>query len=242
MNPQRRLPHRCAAVLAWASMGLSTTALAQGVATPPAQNVMTLGASATVDVALDLLAITFSTTREGPDAGVVQTQLKQALEGALTEARKVAKPGQIDVRTGNFALMPRYAAKGSVTGWQGSAQLHVEGRDMPAISQLAGRIQTLSIAQVRQGLSREARERAETETTAQAIARFRERAQAQAQLFGFTGFSIREVSVGLEGVPSPAPVMAMRASAAMAADAPLPVEGGKTTITSSVNGSVQMLK
>lgn len=221
---------------------VSSMAAAQTVTLAPMQNVMSLSASATAEVPLDLLAITFSTQREGPDAAAVQAQLKQALDAALAEARKVAKPGQVDVRTGNFSLMPRYGQKGTVNGWQGSTQLLVEGRDMQAISQLSGRIQTMAIANVRQGLSREAREKAEGETTAQAIARFRERAQAQAQLFGFTGYAIREVTVGTEGSQAPVPVMAMRASAMATADAPLPVEGGKTNVTASVNGSVQMTK
>lgn len=242
MNAHRLPIRRLAPALAWSALALSTAALAQPMAPVPPQNVMSLNASATAEVPLDLLAITFSTTREGPEAAAVQTQLKQALDAALTEARKVAKPGQVDLRTGNFSLMPRYGQKGTITGWQGSAQLLVEGRDMPAITQLAGRIQTLSIANVRQGLSREAREKAETETAAQAIARFRERAQAQAQLFGFTGYTIREVSVAAEGGQSPGPVLAMRSSAAMAGDAPMPVEAGKTTVTASVSGSVQMTK
>jgi predicted secreted protein len=219
---------------------------AQGPAMPampaPPQNVLNLSASATAEVTMDLLAITFSTLREGPDAATVQAQLKQALDAALIEARKVARPGQVDVRTGNFSLQPRYGQKGAVTGWQGTAQLQVEGSDMAAITQLAGRIQTLSIANVRHGLSRETREKVEAETTAQAIARFRERAQAQAQLFGFTGFAIREVSVGSEGSQPPMPVMAMRAQVAMSAEAPLPVEAGRTTVSSNVSGSVQMLK
>ncbi|MBL8329673.1 MAG: SIMPL domain-containing protein [Rubrivivax sp.] len=226
-----------------ALLSVHAVAQAQGVAAPVPQNVMMLSASASTEVTMDLLAISFSTTREGTDAGAVQTQLKQALDGALAEARKVARPGQVDVRTGNFALMPRYGQKGTITGWQGSAQLLVEGRDMQAISQLAGRIQTLSIANVRQGLSREAREKAEADTTAQAIARFRERAQAQSQLFGFASYTVREVNVGVDGAPGPVPVMAMRAAPmAMAAEAPMPVEAGKTTVTSSVSGSVQMLK
>jgi hypothetical protein len=38
----------------------------------------------------------------------VQTQLKAALDAALAEAKKSAQPGQLDVRTGNFSLSPRY--------------------------------------------------------------------------------------------------------------------------------------
>ena len=80
-----------------------------------------------MEVTKDVLAIAFNTTREGSDAGAVQSQLKQALETALAEARKAARPGQVDVRTGNFSLYPRYSPKGGINGWQGSAEMIVEG-------------------------------------------------------------------------------------------------------------------
>ena len=48
-----------------------------------------------------------TTTREGQDAATVQSQLKQALDAALAEARKAARPGQVEVQTGNFSLYPR---------------------------------------------------------------------------------------------------------------------------------------
>lgn len=237
---------KAASALAVAAAGtaalLVTPAQAQNV--PPApSHVMNLQATATAEVAMDTLSIAFSTTKDGSDAAAVQAQLKQALDAALAEARKVAKPGQVEVRTGNFSMMPRYAPKGGISGWQGSAQLLVEGKDMPAIAQLAGRIQTLTVARVGHSLSREAREKVETETTAQAIARFRERAQAQAQLFGYTGYVVREVQVSADGAGGPVPVMAMRARAAAAPeDMALPTEAGKTTVTSSVSGSVQMTR
>jgi len=63
---------------------------ASGPASAMPQGVVNLSASASVDVARDLLSITFSTTREGSDAAAVQSQLKQALDAALAEARKAA--------------------------------------------------------------------------------------------------------------------------------------------------------
>jgi predicted secreted protein len=228
-------------VLASLAALVSVAAMAQTAAPP--LNVLSLSASASAEVTMDLLSVTLSTTREGPDAGTVQTQLKQALDTALAEARRVAKPGQLDVQTGNFSLYPRYSAKGGITGWQGRAELLLEGRDTQAIAQLAGRIQTLSIGRVGYGLSREARERVDAEVTAQAITRFRERALAHAQQFGFSGYTLREVQVGSQDAPmfAAAPQMRMK-SAAMAADEALPVEAGKATVTSTVSGSVQMTR
>jgi predicted secreted protein len=210
-------------------------------AAPVPQGVLSLSASASVDVPHDWMSLSFQATREGSDAGTVQSQLKTALEAALAEARRLARPGQVEVQTGGFAIYPRYGSKGQINGWQGSTRLLVEGRDMAAISQLTGRISSMSIAGVGFSLSREAREQVEAQVTAQAIARFRARAADQAKAFGYAGYTVREVSVGLEqeggGVPMPRVTMA---AARMAEDAALPTEAGKGTVTASVNGSVQM--
>ncbi len=122
---------------AWAVHGA-----AQGLAPP--ENVVHLASQATVEVAKDWLTVTFSATREGPDAAPLQTQLKQALDAALAEARKVARPGEVELRTGQFSLNPRYLPKGGSNGWVGSTELIVGGRDMQAIAALTGRIGTMN--------------------------------------------------------------------------------------------------
>lgn len=209
--------------------------------TPPPQGVIGLSASASVEVTKDLLSVTLSTTREGADAASVQSQLKQALDAALAEAKKVAKPGQLEVQTGNFSLYPRYAPKGGISGWQGSAELIVEGRDMPAIAALTGRITTLTIARVGHGLSRELREKVEGEVSAQAISRYRAKAADYAKQFGYGSYVIREVSVNADSpvMMAAAPVLRAKAMAA-ASDESLPVEAGKGTVTVNVNGTVQL--
>lgn len=210
-------------------------------AEPPRER-LSLSASASADVVRDVLGVGFSTTREGAEAAAVQTALKQALDAALAEARKVAKPGQVDVQTGAFSLYPRHDPKtGKLNGWQGSAELQVEGRDVATIAQLAGRIGTLSIARVGYSLSREAREKAEADITAQAIARYRAKAADYAELFGYGGYVIGEVNVASDEASSPRPMMAMRMKAEMA-DAALPTEAGKATVTVNVSGSVQLTK
>lgn len=232
-----RLKTACAAVALWGT----TAALAQTLPVP--QNVLSLSASATVEVAKDWLTVVFSTTREGADAALVQGQLRQALDGALAEARKAAKPGQVEVQTGGFSLSPRYNPKGGISGWQGSTELVVEGRDTQAIAQLTARVQTLSIARVGFSLSRDARQKVEGDVAAQAIERFRARAEAVSKQFGFAGYSVREVNVTADSpMGQPQPMLRMQASRAMAEDASLPVEAGKATVTANVSGSVQMVK
>ena len=210
-------------------------------AAPPTLGVVNLSASASTEVTKDLLNVALSVAREGQDAATVQSQLKQALDAALAEAKKAAHPGQLEVRTGNFSLYPRYAPKGGVNGWQGSAELVIEGRDMPAIGQLTGKITTMTIARVGYSLSRELREQVEGDVAAQAIARYRARAAEYAKQFGYSGYTIREVNVN-SGEPvmyAAAPMLRAKTMSA-SADESLPIEAGKGTVTVTVNGSVLM--
>ncbi len=223
--------------------GLAGTARAE---TAPPQGVLGLTANASVEVAKDVLAVTFSTSREGNDANAVQAQLKQALDAALAEAKKAARPGQVEVQTGNFSLYPRYVNASStksptISGWQGSAELIVEGRDMAAIGQLTGRITTMTIARVAYRLSREASQRVEADIAAEAIAAFRAKAASYAKLFGYAAYAVREVSVATnDPQPGPIPMMRMQASAAQSPAEALSVEPGKALVTATVNGTVQM--
>ena len=212
----------------------------QGVAMP-LQNVVQLTASGSVEVGQDLLSITLNTTREGADANAVQTQLKTALDAALGEAKKSAQPGQMDVRTGNFSLYPRYGRDGKPIGWQGSTELVLEGRDFARISITAGKIQTLTLANVSFGLSREQRAKVEGEAQSMAIDRFKARATEIARGFGLTSYTLREVNVSADDQGfAPRPRMLAMQAKAMVADAPVSVEAGKTAVVVTVSGSVQL--
>ena len=213
---------------------------AQAPAVPP-QNVAQLSASGSVEAPQDLLLVSLTTTREAADAATVQTQLKTALDAAMTEARKAVLPGQLDMRTGAFSLYPRYGRDGKITTWQGSAELVLEGRDFARISATSGKIQTLTVNQATFSLSREQRARLEGEAQAVAIERFKAKASEIARGFGFTGYTLREITVTANDqgyVPRPR-MMAMEAKSSPV-DAPLPVEAGRSTVQVTVSGSVQM--
>ncbi|MEP6966011.1 MAG: SIMPL domain-containing protein, partial [Polaromonas sp.] len=135
-------------IAACALFALTTGVFAQNMTREAVQNVATLSASGSVEVQQDLLSISMNTSRDGSDAGVVQTQLKQALDSALAQARQTAAAGQMDVRTGNFSLYPRYGKDGKINGWQGSTELVLEGKDFSRITATAGKIQSLTMGNV----------------------------------------------------------------------------------------------
>jgi predicted secreted protein len=210
-------------------------------ATQVPRNVVQLSASSAVEVQQDLLTMVLSTSRDGTDAGVVQTQLKVALDAALTEAKKAVQPGQLDVRTGNFSLYPRYGKDSKIVGWQGSTELVLEGRDFARIAATAGKINTLTMGNVSFGLSRSQRAQVEGQAQAMAIEQFKAKAGEIAKGFGFANYSLREVSVNASdsgGMPRPR-MMAMEAKMA-SSDMAVPVEAGKSTVQVTVSGAVQL--
>ena len=204
-------------------------------------NVVQLSATGSVEVQQDLLMIAMNTTATGPDANAVQTQLKQALDAALTIARPAVLPGQLDLRTGNFSLYPRYDKNGKVNGWQGTTELVLDGRDFSRITATAGKIQSLTLANVSFGLSREQRAKVEAEAQTIAIDRFKAKALEVSKGFGFSTYTLREVSINSNDQGNqPRPRMMAMAAKTEMGDSAVPVEAGKSTVLVNVSGSVQM--
>lgn len=207
-------------------------------------NLVNFSVTASVEVTQDLLAITLQAVRDGADAAAVQGQLKATLDAALAEAKKAAAPGRLEVRTGGFSLHPRYGRDGKINGWQGQAELVLEGKDGPRVAQTAGRLSGMNITGVGYRVSRELAAAHDADVTAQAIQRYRAKAAELAKQFGFAGYTLREVSVqSADNGGEPRPMM-YRAKAEMSAasDAPVPVEPGKSTLSATVSGTVQLTK
>lgn len=225
-----------------ASAAAAQTAVVTPVLQKDPEGVVSLNSSATIQVPNDWITVQFSTSKEGTDAAAVQVALKEALGAALAQARQVAKPdGHVEVQGGGFSLQPRFNAKGIVNGWQGTTSLTVQGRDISAIAELAGKVQSMTVGSLDYSVSREAREKVEGDLAAQAIARFRAKAGDYAKAFGYSSFVVRDANVNFDsGAPVPRPYR-MKAMSMSAADAaPLPTEAGSGTVTANVNGSVQM--
>ena len=207
----------------------------------PVQNVAQLSTSGSIEVQPDLLLIAMNTTASGADANAVQSQLKLALDAALAIARPAVLSGQLELRTGNFSLYPRYDKNGKINGWQGSTELILDGRDFSRITATAGKIQSLTIGNVSFSLSREQRTKVEAEAQTNAIERFKAKALGVAKSFGFSGYTLREVSISAndQNIQPRPRFMAMQAKA-NESDSPMSIEVGKTTVTVSINGFVQM--
>ncbi|MDR0213818.1 MAG: SIMPL domain-containing protein [Comamonas sp.] len=235
-----------AGLLLAAATGSQAWAQSAGHNAQVPMNVVQLAAQGVVEVKQDWMTATLSATKDGRDAATVQSQLQKAVEAAMTTLRADARAGQMEVSTGNFSISPRYGNNGKVEGWQGQADIVLQGRDFVRITQSAAKVQDMTLSGTSFGLSREAREKVEGEAQAKAIENFRQRAAAISKSFGFAGYSVREVSVHASGgnvrpmLQARAASMSMAKSAGYADAAPVPVESDSAEVTVNVSGSVQM--
>lgn len=227
-------------LMVW-SAAASAQAVLPGTVTVPLQNVVQLSASAQKEVQQDWLTAVLVTRQQATDATTAQNRLKATLEGALAQARSQAKDGQVEVSTGSFSVYPRYGRDSQVQGWEGTAELLVQGRDVAQVAALAGRVSGMVVSQMRFSLSRELSQKLEAEVRHDAVVNFRATAQQLARDFGFSGYQLREINVNTAGE---VPVMRARAMAAMVqpamSDTPVPAEPGKGTVQVTVSGSVQL--
>ncbi|GAB7522477.1 SIMPL domain-containing protein [Paraburkholderia sp. 2C] len=237
--------------LAWAITGRCAVPLfialqagaahAQTIVPYQPSGVLSLNAQASAEVPQDVVDITLFYEQEASDPSTLTATLNQRADAALQKAKGVSG---VTARTGSFSIFPSTDRDGRISAWRGRTEVVLESHDFTAASKLAGQMApAMQVGNVQFSLSPEAQRAAEQKLTGEAIASFRKQAASSAQAFGYVGYAIREVNVGYGGPIPPRPVMMMSARA-MSADAkmapPVPLEGGTSTVTVNVSGSVQM--
>jgi predicted secreted protein len=224
-------------------MGLLALPVLHAQTLPEPRNVVQLSASAQEEVVQDWLTVVLVARHQASDAATVQNQLKLALDRGVSHARaRSAAQGGLEVSTGAFSVQPRYNREGQIVGWQGTAELRLQGRDVARVSTTAGDTPGMTVSQMYFSLSREARQNIEADIRGQAIASFKQSAQQVAQDFGFGAYTLREVSISEganDAMARPRVMMAAEVGAAMSA-APVPAEPGKSLVQVTVSGSVQL--
>ena len=163
----------------------------------------------------------------------------QALGLALSKAKTVSG---VKARLGSVTTQPDWGPQGRRTGWRVRGVVVLEGSDLGATGALAGELSSdLQIAGVSFGLSVAAGNRELARLFEEAAAAFKARAQQAAKAFGFDSFEIKTLNLDHAAtMPPPRPMqMELRAAAADSA-ASVPTDGGDTTVTLTIGGSVEL--
>ncbi len=205
-------------------------------------NVASFDATASREVANDTAWATLYVELTDADPVRLAGRINEALAAAL----KTAKQGGAmqSVSTG-YANYPLYNKSNRQEGWRGRGELRLVARDFAALSRLIGELQqpksglSLQLAEIRYGVSDEARRKAEDELIEESLRAFRSRAALVQNGMGSKGWKLLDVSVRSQ---SPRPPMLYRAApmAAESLSSAAPVEGGESRLNVTVQGSIQL--
>ena len=223
-----------------ASLLSTTAAMAAAQTVAPPSGILSLSAQDATEVPTDVVHLTLAAEQEGPEPTAISNALSSRTQAVLAQAKRTSG---VEAQSGGFTIHPNTDRNGRISTWRGRSEVILKSKDFAAVSKLAGELASqMQVQNIAFSLSRETRLAAEQKLADQAVAAFRDKAQATTKLFGYSGYTIREVSLNESGGVMPMPRMYAAKAMSDSAGAPIPVEGGKSQVTVSVNGSVQMVK
>ncbi|MHB1372258.1 MAG: SIMPL domain-containing protein [Thauera sp.] len=198
-----------------------------------------LSAEASKAAVNDLATAVLYVERNGPNAAAVAREVNREIAAALEVARTRS---DVKVQSGNTSTWPVYAqdGKGRITGWRMRSEIQLESRNLSAMSELVGELQsTLALGHINMQPAPETRRTAIDEATVDALRAFEQRAELIAGALG-RKHRIAHLSVGHSGFQPPMP--RMRAAAAMSAEvASAPLEGGESQVSVHVSGRIELV-
>ncbi len=201
---------------------------------------LTLQASVSEQVPLDEMVVVLAVERSGAQVGGLNAQVLAELNALIEQARAVSG---LSPRLGSLHTSQRWM-NGRADGWTVRGEVVLEGRDLKAVGDVAGKLSARAqLASVSFRLSDARRTAVQKQLLERAGEQLRAKAQAAAHALGFRTVSVREMALtesGQESAPAPRP-MVMMAKAAMAdAPMPVPVESGKVEVSVTFSGTVVM--
>jgi predicted secreted protein len=225
--------------LALAAALAAPAALAQPQLEPPRFNQVDLQAEVSREVQNDLMTATLYAEANDPSAAKVADQLNRSTADALKTAGEFKS---VKSRSGFTNTFPVYDRAGRLTGWRGRSEIRLESKDLPAMANLIGKLQsTMQLGNVAFTVSPEVRRQTENEMITEVVAAFRSRADIAAKAIGGRTYKIRRIGINTGGLaPGPRPMMAERAVAASAPVTPPTFEGGTSMVQVSANGTVEV--
>lgn len=187
----------------------------------------------------DLGVATLYAESSGRDAAALANDINKRIGKALELARGFAS---VKAQSGGVSTWPVYGKEGQgrIESWRMRSEIRIESRDLPALSELIGKLQeNLALSHVAMQPAPATRQKAEEEATVIAIRNFEQRAGLIAGTLG-KRYRIAHLSIGAQGYQPPMPVR-MKAASTMMAEAAAPLEGGESEVGVSISGRIELL-
>ena len=205
-------------------------------------NIVNLQAEATRNISNDQMHAVLYVEKSNKQPAALAAEINQQLNQALALAKQYPT---VKIETGSQNTYPIYDGDNrKLKEWRTQAQLRLESKDFKAASQLIAALQqNFQTQSLNFSISNEKRSSVENELMIEASKSFQQRAKTLTQAWNKANYQVVNLNINSNQYSSqPIPRMAML-KAAPAADMAVPeqeVQAGESSLTVSVNGSIQM--
>ncbi len=225
-------------------VGASSSAWAQSVESDVAaqilpKKVFSLSASASGEVANDLMLATLMVRADGEDATQLQSQVNASMQWALARLRPYT---QFNITTGDYQTYPRYDRnRETIIGWSATQRVQLETGDVKSAGEAIGKLQErLQISGIQFMPKPSSREAAEDLLINQALDAFKQRAGLIRDNIGEPSYNLLDINVQTDSQqPLQRQRMELNLRSSAAVEAP-GLQTGTSEITVRVNGRIQL--
>ncbi len=188
------------------------------------------------DVPNDEMLSLLVSEHQGKNASEQADNVNQDVKWAVARAKKNKA---IEVSTRAYQSYPIYRDR-DIVGWRVSQEIQLKSRDMAELSKLIGQLQDkLQVRQMHFSASRQTREQVENELIEEAMQAFNRRTGIIKKYMDEKDYRIVNLHINSNG-QGPQPMRMQRSAVqSMEMTSAPTVEGGTSTMTVTVSGSVQ---
>lgn len=201
-------------------------------------NLYHLQASASREIANDLMVATLITNHQAATAESASNEVNQDMEWALEQ---LEGESEIVASTERYNSWPQYRSE-KIVGWNVSQTLRIESVDFEVLTDLIGELQTrMQVQSMSFTVKTETREAAENELIAEALDAYRARAMIVSKSMNAESYDVVTSNINTQNYNSPYYARAESASMSSVARAAPAVESGESKVTVTVNGQIQLV-
>ncbi|MFD1245563.1 SIMPL domain-containing protein [Paralysiella testudinis] len=221
-------------------MGLAVAGLARAEALN--YGLVSLSESVSRPIARDQMVLVLNIEEQGKEREAVANAVTRKVNAVLQQARQHSQFNTTLQSRSAYPQSDYVNGRRVDKGWQDSASIKVESKDMAALNAFAAKVQSqAAISDIQYTVSTASMQANETELTREALQRFNARAAMIAQNLGGSGYKIVQLNIGnsSDNISTPLAyggVMRAKADAAPVQDS----APGEAQLRLDVSGQIQV--
>lgn len=203
--------------------------------TEPRKNQVSFRVETSREVSNDWATALIGVSEEDSDAARLADRVNQVMRWGLDTAKQAKA---VEVQSGGYQTHPVHD-KGKIVRWRASQDLVLESKDVDALSDLLGKLQSrLLLRGITFSVSPESRRKVEDELVSETLAAFQKRAQRVQSDLGARDHALVSLSIHTPG-GNPRPVRAQMSMARAEVATPA-FESGQSTLGVSVDATIEL--